>query len=221
VVATVDATDNDAIATYSFATGTQTSADGYFTINNSGDISITATGAAAAVNDYETAPNSGSYDITATDSAGNVTTATITLNEVNVNEAPVAVDNGGNIETVSLTQDNVLDATNVTGFDPYGDPAPIAVQNPFGFGVRGSTSQGASAETAYLNGVGSEKLVVDLEGYVQSVDIAFGWKASHEVVQIVFLKDGVEVHRVLDDTNAPSVGPTQTICRQMDLYSIR
>jgi hypothetical protein len=93
VVATVAATDSSGITSFSFAaTGTQLSADGYFTINSAGEISITAAGVAASVNDFETAPTSGSYNVIAANSTGNQTTATITLNQTNVNEAPIATD---------------------------------------------------------------------------------------------------------------------------------
>ncbi|MBT8434361.1 MAG: retention module-containing protein, partial [Gammaproteobacteria bacterium] len=53
-VASIVATDNTAVTGFTFtATGTGTSADGYYQIDNSGNITLTASGAASAVNDFE------------------------------------------------------------------------------------------------------------------------------------------------------------------------
>ncbi|WP_345974244.1 Ig-like domain-containing protein [Sulfurimonas sp. HSL3-7] len=108
IVATVVGTDNVAVTGYTFAaTGTQLSADGFYAINNTGEISITAAGAASGINDYETAPNSSTYDVVATDAAGNETTAAITLNESNSNDnAPVAVD-----DAITATEDTSFTST--------------------------------------------------------------------------------------------------------------
>ncbi len=90
-VASVVATDNVAVTAFTFtATGTNTSADGYYQIDNSGNIALTAAGAASAVNDFEAGTNSGIYGVTARDAAGNAISANITLNETNINDnAPV------------------------------------------------------------------------------------------------------------------------------------
>ncbi|MBV6474622.1 MAG: hypothetical protein MOGDAGHF_00099 [Rhodocyclaceae bacterium] len=86
-IATVAASDNVAVTGFTFtATGTGTSADGYFQIDNGGNITMTAAGAASAVNDFETGTNSGIYSVTATDAAGNAASANITLNELNLND---------------------------------------------------------------------------------------------------------------------------------------
>ncbi|HQN64375.1 MAG TPA: retention module-containing protein, partial [Methylophilus sp.] len=87
-VATVVATDNVAVTGYRFtATGTNTSADGFYQISNTGVITITAAGVASGANDFETAPNSRNYSVTALDAAGNSSAATITLNETDVDDA--------------------------------------------------------------------------------------------------------------------------------------
>ncbi len=76
------ATDNVAVTGYSFtATGTNTSSDGYYEIDGSGVITITAAGVAADVNDFETAPNSTVHSVTVIDGAGNSSAANITLND--------------------------------------------------------------------------------------------------------------------------------------------
>ncbi len=89
-VATVAAADAVGVTGFRFsATGTQTSADGFFQISNTGVITLTAAGAASAVNDFTQGPNATSYDVTAVDAAGNATSAAITLSELEVNKAPV------------------------------------------------------------------------------------------------------------------------------------
>ncbi len=90
-VANVAASDNVGVTGYRFtATGSNTSADGFYQISNSGAITLTAAGAASAVNDFEQGSNSGTYSVTALDAAGNSTAATITLNETNLDDsAPV------------------------------------------------------------------------------------------------------------------------------------
>jgi hypothetical protein len=83
-VATVAATDAIGVTAFRFgATNTQTSADGYYTIDSSGLVRLTAAGAAAGVaqNDYDVAPNSFTYAIQAGDAAGNWSPATnVTFN---------------------------------------------------------------------------------------------------------------------------------------------
>ena len=100
-VATVVATDDVAVTGFKFsATGTDTSADGYYQISNTGVVTLTAAGAASGANDFETAPNAHVYSVTASDAVGNTTVANITLNETNVNEAPAGAD-----KTVTVLED--------------------------------------------------------------------------------------------------------------------
>ncbi len=88
---------NPDVATYEFETGGTTSADGFYTINNAGEISITAAGAASGVNDFETGTNTGDYNVVAEDAVGNPITITVTLNETDVDDtAPVFEDPSGN-----------------------------------------------------------------------------------------------------------------------------
>lgn len=110
VVGTVAATDNTAVTAFRFsATGTSTSADGYYTIDNTGKISITAAGVAAGVanNDFEINPNQFTYGIQAGDAAGNWSTATnITLNVTDVDDTPPVLtgpSNGAGAATSSIT----------------------------------------------------------------------------------------------------------------------
>ncbi|ACT47693.1 retention module-containing protein [Methylotenera mobilis] len=121
-VATVVASDNVGVTGYSFtATGTNTSADGYYQISNTGVITITAAGAASGVNDFEQGTNTGNYGITVRDAAGNNSNATITLNETNVNEPVAAVsdaytmnEDGPAITLTPLANDSDPDGTTPT-----------------------------------------------------------------------------------------------------------
>ena len=87
VLGTVVVTGSNSIVGFAITGGND---DGYFAIDSSGQITLTAVGAAAAdANDYETTPNSFTLTVTATDSAGNTSTGgTITLAVNDVNEAP-------------------------------------------------------------------------------------------------------------------------------------
>lgn len=90
VVATVAATDAVGVTGYSITTGNDA---GYYAIDSTGKITLTAAGAAAGVasNDFETTPNAFTLGVTATDAAGNVSAATdVVLNVTDVVEtAPV------------------------------------------------------------------------------------------------------------------------------------
>ncbi|WP_378006851.1 retention module-containing protein, partial [Aeromonas jandaei] len=87
VLGNIGAADDKAVTSIVFkATGTNTSADGYYQINANGDVVLTAEGAKAGVNDFEQAPNSGSYDVVVSDAAGNQIDSTITLNETNLDD---------------------------------------------------------------------------------------------------------------------------------------
>ncbi|OYU12389.1 MAG: hypothetical protein CFE38_07920 [Comamonadaceae bacterium PBBC1] len=90
VVATVAAaTDNVGVTQYMFLLSNNarsaTSEDGFFSINASGQISMTALGVAADVNNFEAgASNAHIYNIVAGDQAGNWSNAVaVTLNETN------------------------------------------------------------------------------------------------------------------------------------------
>ena len=94
-VATVAATDAIGVTAFRFgATSTTTSADGYYTIDGTGVVQITAAGVAAGVanNDFETTPNAFTYAVQASDAADNWSSpVNITLNLLDVNEATAPV----------------------------------------------------------------------------------------------------------------------------------
>ena len=92
-VATLPVSDVDGIVGFTFsATGTNTSADGFYQIDNSGNITITEAGADSKVNDFESEPNSGSYNVDMVDSDGTTTTVAVTLNETDLEEAVILAD---------------------------------------------------------------------------------------------------------------------------------
>ena len=109
VVANVASSDNVGVVSYKFsATGTNTSADGFYQISNAGVVTLTMAGAGSAANDFETGSAAHAYSVIVADSAGNTTTNTMTFNETNVNDAPV--------NTVPSTQTTNEDATKaITG----------------------------------------------------------------------------------------------------------
>jgi hypothetical protein len=86
-VATVLATDNVAVTGY--AIDAADNADGFFAIDATGKITLTAAGIAAgiATNDFETAPNTFTLGVTATDAVGNVSDSVdVVLNVTDVDD---------------------------------------------------------------------------------------------------------------------------------------
>lgn len=80
VIANVVATDNVAVNSFSFeGSGTTTSVDGLLTLNDSGEIAITASAQSTPLNDFEATPNTANYSIIAADADGNSVTALMTL----------------------------------------------------------------------------------------------------------------------------------------------
>jgi hypothetical protein len=73
VIGTVAANDNVGITRFAI---TANNDNGYFAIDNTGVITLTATGAAAAANDFETSPNNFTLGVTASDAAENVSFVT-------------------------------------------------------------------------------------------------------------------------------------------------
>ncbi|MFM6959694.1 MAG: hypothetical protein ACKOW0_01545 [Schleiferiaceae bacterium] len=122
-VATVTTAGSDAVA-FRFAgadadaTDSQLSHDGFYRIDNTGKITITAAGIAAgeATNDYETTPNAFTYGIEAQDLAGNWSASTdVALNVTNDATDDVVTGGGGLIFVTgeSDAQTNLIDGTAV------------------------------------------------------------------------------------------------------------
>ncbi|MGU5681183.1 retention module-containing protein, partial [Aeromonas allosaccharophila] len=118
VLGNIGAADDKAVTSIVFkATGTNTSADGYYQIHDNGDVVLTDAGAKAGVNDFEQGPNSASYDVVVSDGAGTKTDANITLNETNVDEA-----GSFTAQSFNYAENQVAGATVATlaGTDPDG-----------------------------------------------------------------------------------------------------
>ncbi len=121
-VGTVAASDEVGVTGFRFsATGTQTSADGFFAIDASGAITLTPQGAAAgaATNDFEIAPNSFTYQVGARDAAGNWSKpadVTLAVTDI-VDNAPVITGPDGSTgdqSTVSVSEGTTIVATLTT-----------------------------------------------------------------------------------------------------------
>jgi hypothetical protein len=211
VLGTVAATDNVAVTGYRFSSsGTTTSADGYFTLNSSGQLSLTPAGAAVgiAANDYETTPNSFTLGVQACDAAGNWSSAVnVTLNVTDLDEsAPVVAASqsfhyaenqasGTTLATVAAT-DNVA----VTGYRFSDTGTTTSADGHFsinGGGQISLTTAGAAA------GVAANDFETAPNGFtlgVQARDAAGNWSSAANVTLNV---------TDLDDT-APAVAAGQS-----------
>ena len=118
------------------------------------------------------------------------------------------------IDAKTIDGSNVTDSDNgfeVTAFLADGSASTISINdNPYGFGVVGDAS-GANNEIGYLNETGSEKLVVNFEQDVSSIDVAFAWKHSNndgETATIEFYKEGVKVGEMIHNGGSDKVDPS-------------
>jgi uncharacterized protein YegL len=122
--------------------------------------------------------------------------ATMTVDVNAVADAPIALISGTGIVTQTITIANINGATLATnGFtvqalNSNGSASDVSINSsPAGFGVTGTTTDGHTNELGYINGTGSEKLVVLLNNTVSSVDVSFAWKHSNnagETARIYF-----------------------------------
>ncbi|MEJ2413863.1 MAG: Ig-like domain-containing protein, partial [Sulfurimonas sp.] len=134
------------------------------------------------------------------------------IETINFADGTYDVNSGELSQTVTINQDNLNDTQsgfNISAFDAYGNEASIS-NNSYGFGVVGNAS-GDNAELGYKEGVGSEKLVVDFDNDVSSVDVSFGWKNSSEDAEITFFKDGVEVGSTINHGGTDRIDTAVTL----------
>src|SRR5690606_28260174 len=120
VLGTVTASDAEGAAlTYAIVSGND---DGWFAIDASGQITLTALGAASVANDYEQTGNVHDLVVRATDPSGASTTVEVTLNERDINDAPVAGD-----DTVAVQQNTSLTipVDDLLGNDSDQDPDDV------------------------------------------------------------------------------------------------
>lgn len=99
----------------SFAITPASNPNGFFAINNLGQISLTTAGiaAGAASNDFETLPNSVTLGVTATDAIGNTSAATnVIIGETNVDDdAPIYQSATASAATIVLNFNEALKST--------------------------------------------------------------------------------------------------------------
>ncbi len=107
-LASVIAIDNVGVTVFSISSGND---NNYFTINNSGDISLTPEGVNSIANDYETGTNTFTLQISIVDSNGNSDSGTVTLTLNNQKEYIIdsfdekSVSETGSTNTFSIVLD--------------------------------------------------------------------------------------------------------------------
>ncbi|WP_168559179.1 Ig-like domain-containing protein, partial [Rhizobacter sp. SG703] len=202
VLGTVSATDAMGITGYRFgSTGSSTSADGFYSIDANGQVSLTSAGAAAAANDYETQPNSFTYGVQAGDAAGNWSGAVnVTLNVTDVDDtAPVLAANqsfsyaenqpaGTVLATVSAN-----DAVGVTGFRFSDTGTGISADGHYRIDSTGRISLTTAGTAAAANDF--ETLPDSFTEGVQARDAAGNWSSA------------VSITLALTDVNENTVAP--------------
>lgn len=105
VLGKVVATDDTGVVSYNITGG---NANGFFAIDGSGNITMTAAGLAGSANDFEVTPNSVVLTVTATDGAGNVSAAQqVTLTETNVTSDDAAAPPVAAVIQMTTGNDNV------------------------------------------------------------------------------------------------------------------
>ena len=164
-VASVVATDNIGVTGFTFtASGTGTSADGFYQIDNSGNITLTAAGAVSAGNDFESGANTGVYNVTAVDAAGNSSNANITLNETDLDdEAPSLAAqtfsyaenqvDGAVVGTVAATDD-----VGVSGYQFSDTGTDTSLDGYFTIAANGQISLTAAGVAAGVAGISQRRV---------------------------------------------------------------
>jgi len=115
-IGVVQASAGDEIVSFSIVSG---NADNYFSINNSGAISLTSAGLSSPANDFETMPNDFVIGVNAEDASGNLSetvdvTLEVTDDELdNANYFPLVVNNSWDY-TNTTTSDGSFDVNNET-----------------------------------------------------------------------------------------------------------
>ena len=105
VLGKIAATDDTGVVSYNITGG---NAAGFYAVDGSGNITLTAAGLAGAANDFEVAPNSTVLTVTATDGAGNTSAAQqVTLNVTNVASDDAPAPPAAAIIQMTTGNDNV------------------------------------------------------------------------------------------------------------------
>ncbi len=193
---TVAATDSVGVTDYRFSsTGTTTSADGYYSINSSGEISLTPSGAAAgaASGDYETSPNSFVYGVQARDAQGNWSSAVnVSFNVTDVDDTAPMVTAGQSISYAeNRTAGAVLgtvaasDNLSVTGFRFADTGTSTSTDGFYAIDSAGQLSLTAAGAAA---GVATNDYEATPNGFaygVQARDAAGNWSGTVSVTLTV------------------------------------
>ncbi|MDP4556148.1 type I secretion C-terminal target domain-containing protein [Halomonas meridiana] len=121
-------------------------------------------------------------------------TATVTVNDT-IDTTTVTIK-ASIIKTATVTVDNVNDNDSFTikALKPDNSLGEISTYQDSwrdGFGVQGSAS-GNNAELGFDNQNGSEKLIVEFNNAVQSIDVALAWRNPHETAKVEFFDSNNE-----------------------------
>ncbi|MFN9111074.1 MAG: hypothetical protein ACK5XN_13510, partial [Bacteroidota bacterium] len=144
-----------------------TTADGYFSIDNSGKISITAAGAASAVNDLKTGQTDHTYYLQAGDAQGNWSVSQqITLTELD-DKAPVFGDIDDYSYGFSYNENNVANDV-VAHITSVSDNSGVVTQFRF-VSNDGQTINGASTFDGYFSIDNSGKVSITATGAAAAV----------------------------------------------------
>ncbi len=149
VLGQVAAADPEA-GTVTYSIDPATDPNGWYAIDPAtGEISLTAAGAAAEANDYEDGLPTHSITVTATDAQNNATNINVTLNEQDVNEAPVAI-----ADSRTVIEGSTTSLATVLVNDTDVDSATLIVAqfatNASGTGAQ--TANGSNTITTVLGG---------------------------------------------------------------------
>ncbi len=210
-VATVAASDTAGVTAFRFADNqNSTSSDGYYTINSSGQVSITTAGVAAGIaqNDYETGANQFTYAVQAGDASGNWSSSTdITLNVTDVDDtAPVITANqsfnyaenqsaNATVATVAAS-----DAVGVTGFRFAANQSATSADGFYTINSNGQVAITAAGVAAGIAQNDYETGVNQFTYAVQAGDAAGNWSTSTDITLNV---------TDVDDT-APAISASQS-----------
>jgi hypothetical protein len=120
VLATIQAEDNTQVDGFAIVSGNN---DGFFMINDNGEISLSVIGAASAANDFEQMPNEWVVEVTATDNEGNVSdpfAVTLSEQDVDVTYTGADMDGDGDVNDVLIATNGVADIFifSYAGVDP-------------------------------------------------------------------------------------------------------
>jgi len=163
----------------------QTTGTATVTVAADEDVYLDATSMSAAI----TTATGGNFENLVVDSTPAVTTITDTIDTTTVSltgtvTKPIVIDIGN----VKDTQNGV----EITAYDIEGNETEISIntnENHAGFGVEGKSS-GDDSELGHKDG-NSEKIVVEFDNEVKSLDVAFAWRHNGEKAVVTFIdKEG-------------------------------